>query len=105
MTYRGTLGLGSYTWADHSRNRQKIAAVLVEYNNVFNPIAYHLRVFDDQQLSMVWTRRLPDTPYNNMTYTSAGRFVAFRSDGSKLYVIATAGPGAGLVNALYTFEP
>ncbi|NVB77637.1 MAG: hypothetical protein HOV81_04520 [Kofleriaceae bacterium] len=105
MTFRAKLGLGGYLWADHSEVAQRIAVTRVQYNTSFNPSDYFLELFDDQTLTLVSSRRIPDTPANNMFYLSVGRFVAYRSDGSKLYVIAKSGPMNGVVHALYPFDP
>lgn len=105
MTFKAKLGLGGYQWADHSPATQRIAVTRVKYNTSFNPTDYFLELFDDQTLGLVSSRRIPDTPYNNTFYLSTARFVAFRSDSSKLYVIAKAGPASGTTYALYPFEP
>jgi hypothetical protein len=105
MTYRGTLGQGGYTWVVHSAAAGKIAGLHTVYNAVFNPIGYYLQLYEDQQFSFLASSQLPDTPYNNTTYLSEGRFVAFSADSSKLYVIAKSGPAPGVVHSLYTFDP
>jgi hypothetical protein len=104
MTYRGTLGLDSYAWITHSAALDRFASLNTEYDASFHPIGYSVRTFN-AQLSLVWSKPTPDTPYNGMTYASVGRFIAFRSDSSKLYVIARAGDAPGVTHALYTYEP
>jgi chitinase len=105
MRYSGTLGLGTYDWAAHSSAAGKIATLRTEYNNVFDPIDWLLRIYTDNQLTLVRSESLPDTPYNSVFYRSAGRFVAFSADSTKLFVIARAVNAAGSVHALYTYQP
>jgi hypothetical protein len=105
MTYAGTLGLGDYNWVTHAPAAGKLAALRTEYDAWFNPSQFLLRIYNDTQFTLLRTIMLPDTPYNSMTYPSAGRFVAFSADSSKLYVIARAGGAPGIVHALYTFDP
>lgn len=105
MTYAGTIGLGSHPAIVHSAIADTIAAVRIEYNNVFNPTAYLLRLYDDQQFTLIRSEQIPDTPYNGTTYLSAGRFIAFNASGTKIYVIARAGAAPGVVHALYTVNP
>ena len=105
MSYRGTLGVGNYTWAAHSQTLGKIAALRIEYDNFSNPIGYTLQRHNAQSLAMMNSEPLPDTPYNNMTYLSQGRFLAFPASSSAIYVIAKVGPNNGLTHVLYTFPP
>jgi hypothetical protein len=106
MTYRGTLGAFDHNWIVHSQAAGKLAAVRTTYDAWYNPYQFFLHVYDAQQLTLQRSEMLPDTPFNNMTYASAGRFIAFNAASTKLYVIARVGampPGAAHV--LYTYDP
>ena len=105
MTYQGTLGLGTYNWVAHSPAAGKVAALRTEYDAWYKPYQFLLRVYTDQQFTLLRSVMIPDTPYNNVFYRSAGRFAAFSADATKIYVIVRADDAPGVVHALYTFEP
>lgn len=104
MTYLGTLGNSTYNWVAHSAAAARFAALRVEFNAWYSPIAYHFQLHDEQY-SMVRDEVLPDTPHNGSVYLSAGRFVAFNAASTQIYVIARAGTAPGVVHALYSYTP
>jgi len=104
MTYLGTLGNGTYNWVAHSAAAARFAALRVEFNAWYSPIAYHFQLHDEQY-SMVRDEVLPDTPHNGSVYLSAGRFVAFNAASTQIHVIARAGTAPGVVHALYSYTP
>lgn len=102
MTYRGVLaGIGELNWAVHSPSAGRLATLGGEYNATFDLTDYSLREYDDEQFALARIVVLPKTPANNTSYLGEGRFAAYRSDGSQLYVITRADTGAGYVFVLY----
>jgi hypothetical protein len=106
MTYRGTIGAGYHMWITHSQALGKIASVRIEFDAMSNPYQSFLKINGDQQYNLLRDERLPDTPYNGMTYASVSRFAAFNASSTKIYVIARVGKQApGVAHVLYTYDP
>jgi hypothetical protein len=103
MTYRGVLdGQGEINWAVHSPVAGRIATLGQIYDAQFlNVLAYVVSVYDNQ-FTLLQSITLPTTPVNGTGYFSQGRFAAYRSDGTRLYVITRADTGGGAVFVLYT---
>ena len=60
-----------------------------------------LNLYDDQTFALGESILIPDTPYQGTTYKNKAQLVAYRSDGSKVYVLTNAAP----VHAIYGVVP
>ena len=108
MTFRATLEhtLGGIQGAAHAEAAGLIAVLDTDWDAMFNNVlGYTLRLYDDTSLAHVDGIALPDTPVGSFTYASAGRFVAWRADGSMVYVITRSATGSGDVYALVPITP
>jgi chitinase len=103
LTYRGVLqGEGEINWATHSQVANRIATLGIDYDaNFLNVVAYLVTVYD-QQFNVLDTVVLPTTQINGVDYLAPGRFAAYRSDGTRLYVITRATVGSTSVHVLYS---
>lgn len=91
MTVRSTLAGTGFIWSmADAPSHGELAVVSYEYGSGSNPEASHLDVFDDQQFMPREVIPLPKIVAGTTPYLGTGRFVAYRTDGSTLYVIAKA---------------
>ncbi|NVB77638.1 MAG: hypothetical protein HOV81_04525 [Kofleriaceae bacterium] len=103
MTSRSMLaGRGSVWSMADAPSHGELAVVSYEYGFGNDPEASHLDLFDDQQFTARTVIPLPNLVAGSMSLVSAGRFVAYRTDGSTLYVIAKAATTPANTWMLYT---
>jgi hypothetical protein len=88
--------------ADDSNATGTLATVgTVEYSTNGGSPGAVLNLYDDQTFVSKGSIFIPDTPYQGTTYDDKAQLVAYRSDGSKVYVLTSAGP----VHAIYPVVP
>jgi hypothetical protein len=87
--------------ADDSSATGTLATVgTIEYGNG-NALGAVLSLYDDRTFAAKDSILIPDTPYQGATHADKAQLVAYRSDGSKIYVLVDAAP----VHAIYPVTP
>ena len=105
MTYRGTLAplspsnFPAHQWIVHSSTTGKIITGTHEEGST--PVN-SVRVYDAQTLQLEKVTPIPRTRVNNAYFESDPLLVTYRSDLSKIYVLANTHTG---VSAIYEVEP
>jgi hypothetical protein len=109
MTPRASLSplFSAIAWAQDSAPNGKLVTVSTQFNNTMGGAGTDavFALYDDQTLAFIESILLPDTPYGGTSYSNSSIYVAFRSDGSKAYVITKAAVPNMNVFALYPIDP
>lgn len=97
MTYNGSLtGMPLVGFLDHSAQAHRVA--VVPRNGFMTPDAdRRLLLFEDQFLAAAGSVDLPSITVDAALVPIRGRFVFWRSDGSRFYVLGRATPTTGAV--------
>jgi hypothetical protein len=95
LTYAGAFANDmSIQWADSSAVAGQVAVIpgVAQWPPGPTDADAKLHRYDDQFLQFLGETPLPDFPAGSMSGTSHGRYVFFKGDGSKLFVVLQADP-------------
>lgn len=103
MTFRLKLtGTATYLgWAVHSAAAGKIATLSSDYTTAGDPTHGFLEIYSPTTFTATSRMNIPPVRDGTSNYDTIGRWAAYRSDGSALYVIARATTPAGPLHTLF----